>query len=236
MVAWWYYTGHTGLGLPTLLYAAALSARHPHAARRAPLAARSAQLASGRPFGNPGPVQLPQWAAANLAGAATASRSALSPMCRMYAGSSSPLCAPHACLPVARWLSRARVVPLRKVVVAAQLVTFVWSVAGGRRVAAVAPAAHIAATAGRPVATKCAHADLTFLLVSSGTCDCCKPPAIFVLPDEHCRFRTRRRPKSASRLCHHHQSHLVSSSRVAIERESSELVAPTFRAIFHALR
>ena len=56
MVAWWYYTGHTGLGLPTLLYAAALSARHPHAARRAPLAARSAQLASGRPFGNPGPV------------------------------------------------------------------------------------------------------------------------------------------------------------------------------------
>ena len=119
-----------------------------------------------------------------------------------------------------------------EVVVAAQLVTFVWSVAGVRRVAAVAPAAHAAATAGRPVATKCAHADLTFLLVSSGTCDCCKPPAIFVLPDEHCRFRTRRRPKSASRLCHHHQSHLVSSSRVAIERESSELVAPTFRALY----
>ena len=170
MVAWWYYTGHTGLGLPTLLYAAALSARHPHAARRAPLAARSAQLASGRPFGNPGPVQLPQWAAANLAGAATASRSALSPMCRMYAGSSSPLCAPHACLPVARWLSRACVVPL-----------WTWSqrslsnlsgaspARGGRRVAAVAPAAHAAATAGRPVATECAHADLTFCLVSSGT-------------------------------------------------------------------
>ena len=47
-----------------------------------------------------------------------------------------------------RALAVARICCPIVVVVAAQLVNFVWSVAGGRRVAAVAPAAHAAATAG----------------------------------------------------------------------------------------
>ena len=78
-----------------------------------------------------------------------------------------------------RALAVARICCPIVVVVAAQLVNFVWSVAGGRQVAAVAPAAHAAATAGRPVATECEHADLALFLVSSGTCDCCEPTATF---------------------------------------------------------